>query len=79
MHRDNMIISGEKPKEYTKTLLEIKFNIKYWNSWKLKLKNNTIYNSIKCTIMGLFNSKEKNSRPMHLKLTKYCQGKGKMT
>ena len=23
MHRDNMIISGEKPKEYTKKLLEI--------------------------------------------------------
>ena len=43
-----MIISGEKPKEYTKKLLEIKFNIKYWNSWKLKLKTNTIYNGIKC-------------------------------
>lgn len=83
MHKDNTIIYGEKRKESTKKLLEMKVNIQNTgtNSWKLKLKNNTIYNGIKMykVLWERFNNKKKMFKTNAPKITKHCQEKLKMT
>ena len=80
---DNIIIYGGKPKESTKKLVEIKVNIQNigTNSWKLKLKNNTIYNGIKMykVIWERCNNNNKMFKTNAPKITKHCQEKLKIT
>lgn len=79
MHRENIIIYREKPKESTKKdarnnnfskMSELKVNTENVriNIWKLKLKNNNIYNGIKMYEVLRKRFNKIFSRSMHQKL-----------